>query len=210
MRAVRAWKAARPRSVQLPPFGPSTRPRAPRSRNRSAHALRGRHHVQQLLRVRLGQGRPGAARRTRCARGRGRSRSTARSSGRARSTSTRCCELVPARGARLPHALRRGLVDGDPVARLPAARVRAQRSSPPRAPSTSRSRRCSTPSRCRTSTRRRSDVAVRRGPAHRRGHAPARAARGRASTARRCPTRTARRCGWWCRGSTASRASSRS
>ena len=32
----------------------------------------------------------------------------------------------------------------------------------------------------------------------------------RACTARRCRTRTARRCGWWCRGSTVSRASSRS
>ena len=31
-------------------------------------------------------------------------------------------KLVPARGARLSHALRRGVVDGDPVARLPAGR----------------------------------------------------------------------------------------
>ena len=31
-------------------------------------------------------------------------------------------KLVPPRGARLPHALRRGVVDGDPVGRLPARR----------------------------------------------------------------------------------------
>ncbi len=31
--------------------------------------------------------------------------------------------LVPARGARVPHALRRGVVDGDPVGRLPARRA---------------------------------------------------------------------------------------
>ena len=54
--------------------------------------------------------------------------------------------------------------------------------------------------------RARAGLAVRRGAAHRRGDAPAGAPGGRASTARRCRTRTARRSGWWCRGSTASRA----
>ena len=53
-------------------------------------------------------------------------------------------------------------------------------------------------------------VAVSRGPAHGRGDAPAGHPRPWASTARCCRTRTARRSAWWCRGSTASRASSRS
>ena len=60
----------------------------------------------------------------------------------------RPAEVVPARGARLPDALRRGVVDGDPVGRLPARRPReAPRADAPRR-STSRSRRCSTRSRC--------------------------------------------------------------
>ena len=53
-------------------------------------------------------------------------------------------------------------------------------------------------------------LALRRGAAHGRGDAPADASWPSASTARCCRTRTARRCGSWCRGSTASRASSRS
>ena len=94
---------------------------------------------------------------------------------------------------------------GFPLAR-PAQAARADVA----ARSTSRSRRCSTRSRCPGQQRRRPRLAVRRGPAHRRGHAPARRSSRSACTARRCPTRTARRCGWSCPGSTASRASSRS
>ena len=78
------------------------------------------------------------------------------------------------------------------------------------APSTSRSRRCCDPSEMPGQRCPGARLALRRGPAHRRGHAPADAAGRRACMARRCPTRTARRCGWSCRGSTASRASSRS
>ena len=51
-------------------------------------------------------------------------------------------------------------------------------------------------------------LAVRRGPAHRRGDAPADDPRGGTLRRGRCRTRTARRSGWSCRGSTASRASS--
>ena len=53
-------------------------------------------------------------------------------------------------------------------------------------------------------------VAVRGGAADRRGDEPADAAGDRACTASRCRTRTERRSGWWCRGSTASRVASRS
>ena len=72
-------------------------------------------------------------------RGRGRGRASRRSI-----DIDDAARLVPARGARLPHALRRGVVDGDPVGRLPARRPRSSASSRRRARSTSRSRRCST------------------------------------------------------------------
>ena len=45
-------------------------------------------------------------------------------------------------------------------------------------------------------------MALRGGPASRRGHAPAHDSQPSASTAKRSRTRTARRCGSWCRGST--------
>ena len=53
-------------------------------------------------------------------------------------------------------------------------------------------------------------VALRRRPAHGRSHAPADDPVRRACTAKCCRIRTARRCAWWCRGSTGSRAASRS
>ena len=58
-------------------------------------------------------------------------------------------QMVPARRAHLPYALRRGLVDGHSVGRLSVGRPAEARRTDRRAPSTSRSRRCSTPSRCR-------------------------------------------------------------
>ena len=77
--------------------------------------------------------------------------------------------------------------------------------------STSRSRRCCDPEQMPGQQRLPgARLALRRGPAPGRGDAPAHASWRSASTARRCRTRTARRSGWWCRGSTASRASSRS
>ena len=51
-------------------------------------------------------------------------------------------------------------------------------------------------------------LALRRGAAHRRGHASRSRCWRSGCTARCCRTRTARRCAWWCPGSTASRASS--
>ena len=58
--------------------------------------------------------------------------------------------------------------------------------------------------------RERAAVAVRRGPPPRRGDAPARDVRDPVSTDTSCRRRMARRSSSWCRGSTASRASSRS
>ena len=117
---------------------------------------------------------------------------------------------LPARGARLPDALRRGLVDGDPLGRLPAGRAGQAASSPPRARSTSPSQTLLDPEQMPGQQRRtlldwpyveglRIDEAM---------HPLALLAVG--LYGERCRTRTARRSGWWCRGSTASRASSRS
>ena len=57
-------------------------------------------------------------------------------------------ELVPARGAHLPDALRRGLVDGDPVGRASRSPSSSRGSSRRRRRSTSPSRRSLDPSRC--------------------------------------------------------------
>ena len=115
----------------------------------------------------------------------------------------------PARGARLSHALRRGVVDGDSVGRLLA--VEAARAG--RADGEREVRRVRDAARSDADAEpddRRARVAVRRGPADGRGDASARRSSRPGSTARSCRRRTARRCGWSCRGSTASRASSRS
>src|SRR5205807_1254977 len=79
-------------------------------------------------------------------------------------------------GARLSHALRRDVVDGDPVARLPPRRAHPKAGADlPRAIRVvlhaRRSRAAPRPERERAA------LALRRGAAHRRGHAPARDAR---------------------------------
>ena len=85
-------------------------------------AFQASHHLQQLLRVRARQGRPGRATRTRCRPGPW----TISVEGEVAKPQTididDAAAVVPARGARVPHALRRGLVDGHPVAGLPAGR----------------------------------------------------------------------------------------
>ena len=118
--------------------------------------------------------------------------------------------VVPARGARLPHALRRGLVDGHPVAGLPAGRPDQARWSRPATRSSWSSPRCSIPSRCPASARAVLDWPYVEGLRLDEAMHPLDADGGRPVRQACCPTRTARRCGWWCRGSTASRASSRS
>ena len=177
---------------------------------RGAELVAGHHGLQQLLRVRHRQGRSGAQR---------------RASSRPRPWTVQvdgACDkpgdlrhrrhpqVVPARGAHLPPALRGGLVDGHPLGRVPARRAASSGWS-------RRARRSSSSSR-RWCARREMPgqrvagprLAVRRGPADGRGDAPADAAGGRAlrqgaAEPERRPA-AARRA----RGSTASRASSRS
>src|SRR6185437_4552150 len=148
-----------------------------RSRRRPADSLRRRHHLQQLLRAGPRQVRPCGARRIPQAppvdhrrRGRGEEATEPRSRHDPR--------VVQAGGARVPHALRRGVVDGDPLAGLPSRR-------PDQAPGADiprEIRRLHHALRRRAAPRPALDgarLALRRGPAHRRGHAPARAARRR-------------------------------
>ena len=101
------------------------------------------------------------------------------------------------------------LVDGDSVDWLPARRPHAQGRTDRRRRSSSSSPRSTIPSRCPACAAGRSTGRTSKGCGSTR-----RCTRWRfwrwASTARCCRTRTARRCGWSCRGSTASRASSRS
>src|SRR5581483_7241054 len=85
----------------------------------------------------------------------------------------------PARGARLPHAVRRSVVDGDPVGRL-SARRRAPSRRAHVAREVRRVHGASRPGRDAGPAPRRAPVAVRRGAPDRRGHAPAHAPRRRA------------------------------
>ena len=116
----------------------------------------------------------------------------------------------PARGARLPHALRRGVVDGR--FRGPASRCRSCSSAvePTADAKYVAFETLLDPDADAGPEHRRARLAVRRGPADGRGDAPADDPRDRSLRRRSCRRRTARRCGSWCRGSTASRASSRS
>ncbi len=118
-------------------------------------------------------------------------------------------EAPCARGAHLSAALRRGLVDGDSVGRVPAGRpaeaLRAQLEGQVRRVqdgACGRTRCPASASRCST------------GPTSKACASTKPCTRWRCSpwdcTARPCPTRTAPRCDWSCPGSTASRASSRS
>ena len=89
----------------------------------------------------------------------------------------RSLEMVPARGAHLPHALRRGLVDGHPVDRISARRshqaARAHREGQVRGlHHQARSDRDAGPK------AQRSRLALRRRASHGRGHEPARDPRG--------------------------------
>ena len=120
--------------------------------------------------------------------------------------------LQPARRARLPHALRRGVVDGDPVGRLFAVEAARGGRADRQTRSTSRSRRCSTPQRMPEPERPSVlDVAVRRGPPRiDEAMHPLDAPRDR--PLRPGAAAAGRRAGaaGHCRGNTASRASSRS
>ena len=178
---------------------------------RGADGARAHHQLQQLLRVRPRQGRSGEATPARL--------TTAPWSvvidGLVGRPGTYALEDIveprAARGAHLPAALRRGLVDGDPLDRLSARRRDRAR----RAGGRGEIRRLRDAGAARGdagAARRLPDarLALCRGAAARRGDAPADHPRGRALRRGRCRTRTARRCGWWCRGSTASSRSSRS
>ena len=84
--------------------------------------LDGHHQLQQFLRVRHRQGRPGRQRAQARRPAPGRSRSTAWSPSPP-STSSRTSSSPSTLEERIyRHALRRGLVDGDPLDRLPAGR----------------------------------------------------------------------------------------
>ena len=111
-----------------------------------------------------------------------------------------------ARGAHLPDALRRRLVDGLSIGsafRSPRSSSARTRSAPR---NTSRSRRSCGPRRCRG---RAASCRCWNGPTWRACVSTRPCTRSRfwpsASTAKRSRTRTARRCGSWCRGSTGSR-----
>ena len=182
-------------------------PATSRTRRRRSYALD--HELQQLLRVHD---------RTRTAsRGRAKASSTAGWKVEvgglvpqaARVRPRRPAQARAARGARLSHALRRGVVDGHPVGRLLAAQAaRARRADGRRevrrVRDAARSRRA-----CRARRRACSSGRTSRACGSTRRCIRSRSSRP-ASTARSCRRRTARRCGWSCRGSTASRASSRS
>ena len=85
----------------------------------NAQLAQGHHHLQQLLRVRHRQGRPGEERgHTHHRAVEGQDRRPGRQTRRLRLRRPR--QARGAGGAHLPHALRGGLVDGDPVDRLPA------------------------------------------------------------------------------------------
>ena len=147
-------------------------------RRRCPHAVGRRHHLQQLLRAGDRQGGSGPARRRAAAApldGDRRRRGEEAAHPRRR----RALEALPARGAGLPDALRRGLVDGDPLGRLPARRPappgRADLEGPVRGlPDAAR------PGPAARPAPRRARLALRGGAAHRRGHPPAHAAGGRA------------------------------
>ena len=166
------------------------------------------HHLQQLLRIRHRQGRAVALRQHLAPvalAGAG-----GRTGGQAQDLRSRFGdEDRAARGAHLPPSLRRGVVDRGSVDRLPAGRAAQGRGAQRARPSTSRSRRFTIPSRCRSATAPASNCPTSKVCAWTKPCIRWRCSRSDC-TARRCPTRTARRSGWWCRGSTVSRASSRS
>ncbi|MEI2721225.1 MAG: hypothetical protein V9E87_14030 [Gemmatimonadales bacterium] len=161
-----------------------------------------------------GKGDPSRKRRARCGHGPGSVRGRGR---RARSPARYDLDdllegAARSKSAIYRHALRRGMVDGDPLDRHPARATCSPSVEPSRqAPSTSSSTRCYDPQQMpRADAAASSPWPYVEGLRIDEAHAPAHAARRPGSTARRCPTRTAHRCGSWCRGSTASRASSRS
>ena len=136
-------------------------------------AAQGHHQLQQLLRVRHRQGRSGQERahaQDQALDGQG--RRPRRQAGRLRPR--RPHQARPARGAHLPHALRRRLVDGDPLGRLAAGRdPQARRAAGQR--QVRRLRDAGAAGRDAGPARRvpAAAVALRRGPAPRRGHASA-------------------------------------
>ena len=209
MRVVRVWKAARHRSVHCRPSGralslraairASIRPRASRTSRRTTTTTSSAP-TRPTPRENAGTFTPRPW--TIAVEGEARS-------GRARIDIDDLLKRAAARGARLPHALRRSLVDGHSLARLPARGAGAPR----RADLARQVRRVHHAARpgadAGTAPRRASTGPTSRGCASTRRRTRSRCSPP-ASTARRCPTRTARRCGWSCPGSTASRASSRS
>ena len=114
-----------------------------------------------------------------------------------------------ARGPDLPAPLRRSMVDDHPVGRLSAGRLHQE----VRADVEGEIRRVHDALRSETDARRAlagAALAVRRRAAAGRGDAPADHPHRRAVRRSGARTRTARRCGWPCPGSTASSTSSRS
>ena len=116
--------------------------------DREAELVQGRHHLQQLLRVRSRQGRPGALRRTRLSRGRGRSSSRGSATSRAPTTSRTSSSGSRSRSASTACAASKR---GRWSFRGSASRwaTESSASSRPRRRSTSSSRRWSTCGRCR-------------------------------------------------------------
>ena len=105
------------------PAGGSGRPAAePVQHRRAAELLRGDHQLQQLLRVRPRQGRSETARRRSDRRAVDGPRRGPHEPARGRLHARGHPEPAHARGAHLPAALRRGMVDGGALGRLPARR----------------------------------------------------------------------------------------
>ena len=115
---------------------------------REAQLVRGHHQLQQLLRVRHRQERPeGQQRQVQAGAVDGEDRRRGRQARRLHARGS--AQAIPARGAGLPPPLRRGVVDGDSVGRLPARRPAEGGGALGRRRSSSSSRRCSGPARCR-------------------------------------------------------------
>ena len=128
LQAAGAWRSVADRREWRSVGGVTRRTRKRRSwrqdqrqirRARQDDAVQGHHHVQQLLRIRHRQSRSGAKRRDSAAasvEGERRRRDQESEGVRHR----RIAQARAARRARLPDALRRGLVDGDSLDRLSA------------------------------------------------------------------------------------------
>ena len=160
-----------PRPISPGPAGPPVVPaRRPlrelqaqgRLDRREAELLRRDHQLQQFLRVRHEQERPAAQRRPPDDEPvEGEDRGALQQAGGLPPRGPD--QAAPARGAHLPLALRRSVVDGDSLDRDPARRRSSSAPSPPRRPRSSSSRRCIVRRRCSGRTRRRSTGRTSRG-----------------------------------------------